>query len=262
MKESDVLYTVDGAVATLFLNRPANKNAISLDMVRLLRRFLMEAQQDEAVRGIILTGKGDAFCAGGDVRAMAEGKLRSWDMKKFLWEEVHRVILMVEEIDKPLIAAVNGDATGAGMGFSLMCDLRVCSERARFAESFIKLGLVAGDGDAYFLPRLVGIGKALELLLTGDLITAEQAFQLGIATKVVPHERLMEETRVLMEKIIRNPIQAVRMMKRAVYQAQTGSLRGHLDYISSQLSLLTETEDHLEAARAFLEKRKPVFKGR
>jgi enoyl-CoA hydratase/carnithine racemase len=231
-------------------------------MIRLLRRFLEEAQRDEAVKGIILTGKGDAFCSGGDVKAMAEGKLRSWDMKKFLWEEVHRVILMVEEIDKPLLAAVNGDATGAGMGFALMCDLRVCSERARFAESFIKLGLVAGDGDAYFLPRLIGPGKALELLLTGDLITAEQALQLGIATKVVPHERLLEETRALMDRIIRNPIQAVRMMKRAVFQSQTSSLRGHLDYISSQLSLLSETEDHLEAARAFMEKRKPVFKGK
>lgn len=262
MRESDVLYSVEGGVATLSLNRPKNKNAISLDMIRLLRRFLEEAQRDEAVKGIILTGKGDAFCSGGDVKAMAEGKLRSWDMKKFLWEEVHRVILMVEEIDKPLLAAVNGDATGAGMGFALMCDLRVCSERARFAESFIKLGLVAGDGDAYFLPRLIGPGKALELLLTGDLITAEQALQLGIATKVVPHERLLEETRALMDRIIRNPIQAVRMMKRAVFQSQTSSLRGHLDYISSQLSLLSETEDHLEAARAFMEKRKPVFKGK
>jgi enoyl-CoA hydratase/carnithine racemase len=262
MKESDVLYTVEGSVAILFLNRPRNKNAISLEMVRLLRRFFEEAQRDEAVKGIILTGKGDAFCAGGDVKAMAEGKLRSWDMKRFLWEEVHRVILMVEDIDKPLLAAVNGDATGAGMGFTLMCDLRVCSERARFAESFIKLGLVAGDGDAYFLPRLIGLGQALELLLTGDLITAEQALQLGIATKVVPHDRLLEETRMLMGRIIRNPSPAVRMMKRAVYQAQTSSLRNHLDYISSQLSLLSETEDHLEAARAFMEKRKPVFKGR
>lgn len=121
---------------------------------------------------------------------------------------------------------------------------------------------MAGDGDAYFLPRLIGMGKALELLLTGDLITADQALQLGIINKLVPHEQLMTESFALMDKIICNPPLAVRMMKRAVYQAQTSTLRNHLDYISSQISLLTETEDHLEAARAFVEKRKPVFKGK
>jgi enoyl-CoA hydratase/carnithine racemase len=260
MADPHVLYEAEGAVAIISFNRPKQQNAFSAEMIGLLHRFFDEARQDDAVKGIILTGKGDAFCAGGDVQAMAEGKLRAWNMKKFLWEGVHRVILLIEDLDKPIIAAVNGAATGAGMGLALMSDLRICSARARFAESFIKLGLVAGDGDAYFLPRIVGMGKAMELLLTGDLITAEQALEFGIVNKLVPHEQLMTASLALMEKIISNPPLAVRMMKRAVYQGQTGTLRSHLDYISSQLALLTETEDHLEAARAFMEKRKPVFK--
>lgn len=262
MAEPHVLYEVEGAVAVISFNRPKKQNAFSAEMIELLHRFFDKARRDDAIKGIILTGKGDAFCAGGDVRAMAEGKLRAWDMKKFLWEGVHRIVLLLEDLDKPIIAAVNGAATGAGMGLALMSDLRICSERARFAESFVKLGLVAGDGDAYFLPRIVGVGKALELLLTGDLITAEQALQFGIVNKLVPHGQVMTASLAMMERIISNPPLAVRMMKRAIYQAQTSTLRSHLDYISSQISLLTETEDHLEAARAFMEKRKAVFRGR
>jgi len=148
---------------------------------------------------------------------------------------------------------------GAGMDMAIMCDFRIASERARLAESYITMGLIPGDGGAYFLPRLVGIAKAMELLLTGDIITAGEALTLGIVNKVVPHDTLMEETVRLAEKIAAKPPLAIRMMKRAVRQAQASTLRAHLDYISSQLSLLSETEDHREAARSFLEKRKPVF---
>ena len=193
---------------------------------------------------------------------MAEGKLRSWDMKRYLWEGVHRIVLTLEDLDKPVIAAINGAAMGAGLDMAIMCDLRVCSDHARLAESYIMMGLVPGDGGAYFLPRLVGTAKALEMLLTGDVITAEEALQLGIVNRVVPHDNLMEETMKLAKKIAGRPPLAIRMMKRAVYQAQTSTLRAHLDYISSQLSLLSETQDHIEAATAFLEKRKPVFKGK
>ncbi|RPI73634.1 MAG: enoyl-CoA hydratase, partial [Desulfobacteraceae bacterium] len=153
-------------------------------------------------------------------------------------------------------------AMGAGMDMAIMCDLRVCSDRARFAESYILMGVVPGDGGAYFLPRLVGLSKALELLLTGDVLDAQEALRLGVVNRVVAHDQLMEHTLALAEKIASRPPLALRMMKRAVYQAQTGTLRAHLDYISSQISLLSETEDHREAARAFLDKRKPEFKGR
>jgi enoyl-CoA hydratase/carnithine racemase len=262
MEEPQVLYKVEGVIAVIALNRPEKKNAFSWEMIQLLHQFFKEAREDESVKGIILTGNGDAFSAGGDVREMAEGKLRSWEMKRFLWEGVHRVVLLLEDLDKPVVAAVNGAAIGAGMGLSLMCDLRVCSDRARFAELYIKMGLVPGDGSAYFLPRLIGTAKALELLLSGEMLTAEQAWQIGIVNKVVPHDQLMPETFAFLERIINNPPLAVRMMKRAVYQAQTSTLRNHLDYISSQISLLSETEDHLEAAQAFIAKRKPLYTGK
>jgi enoyl-CoA hydratase/carnithine racemase len=222
---------------------------------------LEKAREDKEVRVVVVTGKGGIFCSGGDIQEMAEGRLRSWDMKNFLWEGVHRIVLTLEALDKPVIAAINGAAMGAGMDMAIMCDMRICSDRAVLAESYIHLGLVPGDGGAYFLPRLVGLSKALELLLTGDEIHPEEALRLGIVNRVVKHEHLMTEALKLAGQIAQKPPMAVRMMKRAILQARNSSLRSHLDYISSQLALLSETGDHLEAAKAFLEKRKPVFNG-
>ncbi|MBW1850762.1 MAG: enoyl-CoA hydratase/isomerase family protein [Deltaproteobacteria bacterium] len=262
MNEPHVLYEIKNHVAIITLNRPEEKNSFSLEMIRLWNDYLKRAREDNKVRVVVITGKGNTFCSGGDIREMAEGKLRSWNMKTFLWEGVHRIVLALEDLDKPVIAAINGAAMGAGMDMAIMCDIRICSEKARLAESYINLGLVPGDGGAYFLPRLVGCSKALELLLTGDEITPEEALRLGIVNRVVTHEHLMEETLKLGDKIAQKPPMAVRMIKRAIYQAQASSLRSHLDYISSQLALLTETEDHLEAANSFLEKRKPTFTGK
>lgn len=262
MTEGHAIYEVEGYISTITLNRPDAKNAFSEEMITLWRQFLEEARFDEKVRVIIITGKGDTFCSGGDVREMAEGRLKSWAMKRFLWEGVHRIVLALEDLDKPIIAAVNGAAMGAGMDMAIMCDLRVCSDRAQFAESYVNMGLVPGDGGAYFLPRLVGVARALELLLTGDVLSAKEALELGIVNKVVPHDKLMDETRALAEKIARKSPPAIQMTKRAVYQSLSSTLRLHLDYISSQVCLLTETEDHREAARSFLEKRRPVFEGR
>lgn len=262
MNEDPVLYAVENHCARITLNRPEVKNAFSPEMIRLWREYLSEAGRDDRVRVVVVTGKGDTFCSGGDIRDMAEGKLRSWDMKNYVWEGVHRIVLALEDLDKPVIASINGAAMGAGLDMALMCDMRICSDKAKLAESYILMGLVPGDGGAYFLPRLVGVSKALELFLTGDPIRPEEALRLGMVNRVVPHDRLMEETLALAEKITSRPPLAVRMMKRAVYQAQTSTLRSHLDYISSQLSLLSETEDHIEAAKAFLEKRPPLFKGK
>lgn len=261
MREPHVLYQVEGPIAWILLNRPEVKNTFSEEMITLWREFLERARTDEQVRVVVVTGKGEAFCSGGDIRDMAGGKLRLWEMKRFLWEGVHRIALALEDLDKPVIAAINGAAMGAGLDMAMMCDLRICSERAKLSESYILLGLVPGDGGAYLLPKLVGLGKALELLLTGDVISPEEALRIGLVNQVVPHDRLMEEAKRLAEKIASRPPLAVRMMKRAVYQAQSSTLRSHLDYISSQLALLSETRDHQEAARAFVEKRRPVFKG-
>ncbi len=262
MNQQHVLYEVKDHIAIITLNRPEVKNAFSHEMIDLWNRYLIKAREDRDVRVIILTGKGDTFCSGGDIREMAEGKLRSWDMKNFLWEGVHRIALTLEDLDKPVIAAINGDAMGAGMDMALMCDIRICSEKARLGESYINLGVVPGDGGAYYLPGLVGISKALELFLTGDVMNPEEALKIGIVNRVVPHEDLLSETLALANKIAAKPPMAVRMTKRAVFQARNSDLRSHLDYISSQLALLTETEDHSEAARAFLEKRRPDFSGK
>ncbi|HQB34923.1 MAG TPA: enoyl-CoA hydratase-related protein [Syntrophorhabdus sp.] len=262
MSEPHTLYNVNNHVAIITLNRPKAKNAFSTEMISLWQEYLEEARKNDEIRVIIVTGKGDTFCSGGDIRDMAEGKLKSWDMKRFLWDGVHRIVLTLEDLDKPVIAAINGAAMGAGMDMAIMCDMRVCSDRAKLAESYIMMGLVPGDGGAYFLPRLTGVSKGLELLLTGDVIDPEEALRLGIVNRVVPHENLMEETMKLAAKIAARPPLAIRMMKRAVYQGQTSTLRAHLDYISSQISLLSETHDHMEAATAFLEKRTPVFTGK
>jgi enoyl-CoA hydratase/carnithine racemase len=261
MAEPHVLYDVREHVATITLNRPEARNAFSPEMVALWRDSLIKAKENPDVRVIVVTGNGDTFCSGGDIRDMAEGRLQSWDMKNFLWEGVHRIVLTLEDLDKPVIAAINGAAMGAGLDMALMCDLRVCSDHAKLAESYIMMGLVPGDGGAYFLPRVVGVAKAFELLLTGDVIGPEEALNIGLVNKVVPHDQLLQETGMLAQKIASKPPLAVRMMKRAVYQGQTSSLRAHLDYISSQLSLLSVTRDHREAAQAFLEKRKPEFRG-
>ena len=261
MNEPNILYKVEGHTGVITINRPEAKNAFSPEMIHSWRVALEDAKKDDRIRVIVVTGEGDTFCSGGDIRDMVEGKLCSWGMKNFLWEGVHRIILTLEDLDKPVIAAINGAAMGAGLDMAIMCDLRICSDRAKLAESYILMGLVPGDGGAYFLPRLVGLAKALELFLTGDVLTPREALKMGLVNRVVSHERLMEEAMLLAEKIGSRPPLAVRMMKRAVYQAQKSDLRSHLDYISSHISLLSETADHREAATAFLEKRSPVFSG-
>jgi len=262
MDKAHVLYETREQTAVITLNRPGAGNAFSPEMIFLWNGYLLEARADDQVRVVVVTGRGDTFCSGGDIRDMAEGKLRSWDMKRFVWDGVHRIALTLEDLDKPVIAAVNGAAMGAGLDMALMCDMRVCSDRARLAESYVNMGVVPGDGGAWYLPRLIGTARALELLLTGEVLTAQQALELGLVNRVAPHEELMDQALALAGKIASKPPLAVRMIKRAVYQGTSSTLRAHLDYISSQLALLTETEDHMEAARAFLEKRKPEFKGK
>lgn len=256
MKEPHLLYDLQGHVARLTLNRPEVKNAFSEEMLTLWHRSLLRAKEDPEVRVLVVTGKGDTFCSGGDVRTMGREGMGPLEMKRYLWEGVHRIALALEDLDKPVIAAVNGAALGAGMDMALMCDIRICSDRARLAESYIHLGLVPGDGGAYFLPRLAGLPKALELLMTGEVLTPDQALSLGIVNRVVPHASLMEETYKLAFSLARKPPMALAMIKRAVYQAQRSTLRDHLDYISSQVALLCETREHKEAVDAFLSGKK------
>ncbi|TCP58265.1 enoyl-CoA hydratase/carnithine racemase [Tumebacillus sp. BK434] len=270
-----LLFEVNEGIATIVLNRPEARNAFSIPMIEAWVKALEECRDREDIRVVVLTANGKAFCAGGDVKAMREGRgflepgeseldthSTGLARKNSLWKLIQRVPLTLEQVDKPVIAAVNGDAIGAGCDMALMCDMRVAADTARFAEAYVKLGIVPGDGGAYFLPRLVGMPKALELLLTGDLIDAGEALRIGLVNRVVPAEQLMEETYKLARKIAAQPPVAVQLIKRAAYQSVNADLRTALDLVSSHMAIATETEDYREAMQAMFEKRQGVFKGR
>jgi enoyl-CoA hydratase/carnithine racemase len=209
-----------------------------------------------------VTGEGRAFCSGGDVGRMSDVRPHPLDGKNNLWEHIHRVPKTLEAMDKPVIAMVNGLAVGAGMGMCVMCDIRIAADTARFSTGYVKVGLVPGDGDTYFLPRLVGAAKALELLWTADFIEAPEALRLGIVQRMVPATDLRAETYALAQQIANGPQIPVRMIKRLVYQSLKLDLRTHLDLVSSHMGLVRQTADHAEGVAAFKEKRAAKFTGR
>ncbi len=259
---SDLLYEVKDRIATITLNRPDKLNAFTRPMIEAWARSLGEAQADDAVHVVVVTGAGRAFCAGGDVGRMGQGAPTPLEHKNQLWENIHRVPRTLEAMDKPVLAMVNGLAVGAGMGMSLMCDVRVASEEARFSTGYVKVGLVPGDGDTFFLPRLVGPAKALELLWTADFVEAADALRLGIVNRVVPAAQLHETTYALARQIADGPQIPIRMIKRLVYQSLRLDLRTHLDLVSSHMAVVRQTIDHVEGVAAFKEKRAPRFQGR
>ncbi len=258
----ELLYEVKDRIAALTLNRPDKMNAFTGAMIERWAWALNEAQRDPDVNVVVVTGAGKAFCSGGDVARMGQGEPTPLDHKNTLWEHIHRVPKALEQMDKPVIAMVNGVAVGAGMGMAVMCDLRIASDAARFSTGYVRVGLVPGDGDTYFLPRLVGSAKALELLWTAEFIEAPEAERLGIVNHVVPADRLAEETFALARKIADGPQVPIRMIKRLVYQSLRLDLRTHLDLVSSHMAVVRETEDHKEGVQAFKDKRPPKFKGR
>ena len=260
---SDLLYDVKDKIATITLNRPDKLNAFTGEMIDGWAKSLAAAQADDDVNVVIVTGTGRAFCSGGDVGRMREGGAPSaLDGKNSLWEGIHRVPKTLEAMDKPVIAMVNGLAVGAGMGMTVMCDVRIAAESARFSTGYVRVGLVPGDGDTYFLPRLVGAAKALELLWTADFIEAAEAHRLGIVQRVVPDAQLKESTYAFARQIADGPQIPIRMIKRLVYQSLRLDLRTHLDLVSSHMSIVRQTADHAEGVAAFKEKRPAKFQGR
>jgi enoyl-CoA hydratase/carnithine racemase len=249
----DIIYEKSYPLALIYLNRPETKNVFTEDMMDSLRKALKNAKADDDIKVIVLGGKGGAFCAGGNIKDMANGKLSSWGMKNYLWEKVQRVTLLMEDIDKPIIASIDGPAYGGGFDLTLACDLRIVSERAIFCSSFARIGLAPGNGGAYFLPRLIGFSKAMEILFTARDVNADEALRIGLADRVVPADKLQEETTRYGMEIGSQPLGALRAIKRAVYNGQKSDLRAHLDYMSSQLGLLTQTEAHKEAVNKILQ---------
>ncbi|MEE8395015.1 MAG: enoyl-CoA hydratase-related protein [bacterium] len=258
-----LLFDVQNGIATITLNRPEKLNAFTSEMLAAWTDAYRQCRDRDDIRVAILTGAGRGFCSGGDVSRMGDAeKVTPLWMKNDLWSTIQTLALTAAEVDKPLICAVNGAATGAGMDVTLMCDLRIAAESARFAESYVKLGLVPGGGGCWFLPRLIGPTKAAELLLTGDFVDAREALRIGLVSEVVPDAQLMEKAHQLAGRIARNPLHSIRLIKRAMQQGRNIDLRTHLDQVSSHIAVARATEDHAEAVAAFREKREPVFKGK
>ena len=259
---SDLLYEKKDKIATITLNRPDKLNAFTGSMIEAWAKSLADAQADPDVNVVVVTGAGRAFCAGGDVARMGQGEPTQLDHKNMLWEGVHRVPKTLETLDKPVIAMVNGLAVGAGMGMTVMCDVRIAAQSARFSTGYVRVGLVPGDGDTFFLPRLVGPAKALELLWTADFIEAPDALRLGIVQRVVPDAELRDATYTFARQIADGPQIPIRMIKRLVYQSMKLDLRTHLDLVSSHMAIVRQSDDHKEGVAAFKEKRAPKFQGR
>ena len=256
MEFTDILYQVEAPLATITLNRPEIKNAFTLPMLASMGRALRQAADDPLVKVIIVTGAGGSFCSGGNVKDMAAGRLQSWEMKRYLWEHVQRIPLLLEDVDKPVIAAIDGVAFGGGFDLALACDFRFAAARSSFCSTFVRIGLAPGDGGAYLLPRMLGRSKALDILLTGRVIRMSEASDLGLVDRVVASDVLLSEVRTYAGEIAQWPLPAIRAIKRAVNQGERSDLRSHMDYVSSQLALLSEMPEHLEAVNRLVAARK------
>ncbi len=255
MELADLIYRKSNAVASISLNRPETNNAFTLPMLDGLEAAFRDARRDERIKVIVLSGQGNAFCSGGNIKDMASGKLTSWDMKRFLWEHVQRIPLLMEDLDKPVIGAIDGPAHGGGFDLAMACDLRIATIRATFCAAYVRIGLAPGNGSAYYLARCLGASRALDLLLTGRVIKMEEALDLGLVQMTVRPERLEEEVDAYASQMTRWPLESLRAVKRAVRNGLHSDLRSHLDYMSSQLALLSQTPEHKEAIRKLAQKK-------
>lgn len=253
-----------GAVVVATLNRPDQRNAISeTEHSEEIRDFCAEMTRDRSVRAVVLTGAGKAFCAGGNVKDMGRkaGMFGGspYDQRSAYRTGIQLIPTALYELEVPVVAAVNGPAIGAGLDLACMCDIRIASERAIFAESFVKLGIVPGDGGAWLLPRVIGMGRASLMTLTGDSIDAATALEYGLVSEVVPGEACLERAIEIAGAIAANPGHATRMAKRLLREGQDMKLAPLLELSAAFQALAHHTQDHHEAVAAFLEKRGPDF---
>ena len=259
-----LVYDVKDAIATLTLNRPERLNALGDTLREEFVEGLRRAIDDPDVRVVVITGAGKAFCAGGDVKAMQEAKAEN--RERPLMERVapgrDRAVLLMRESPKPLIAAVNGAAAGAGMNIALACDIRLASTTAKFSQAFVRRGLHPDWGGTYFLPRIVGMAKAAEMIFTGAVIDAEEALRLGIVSALHAPEALLPATYELAARIAAGPPIAIRLARRALYHNQDVDLKSALEFETFAQTICFDTEDAREGIRAFVEKREPKFAGR
>lgn len=262
-----VVYEKSGRVATVTINRSETRNAIAehtdcTDLVAAIQR----ADADREVSVLILTGAGTAFSAGGNLKSIRDrvgiGRLDSPVATRANYKKgVQLIPLALQAVEITTIAAINGHAIGLGLDIAAYCDLRVAADSAKFASSFVKVGIVPGDGGAWILPRVVGYARAAELILTGDTIDAREALAMGLVNQVVPATEVMAAARKLADRVAVNPPQALRLAKRLLRQGQTSTLPDLLELSAAFQALAHETADHDEALAAFFEKRPPKFTG-
>lgn len=261
-----LLITRRGHTALVTLNRPDTRNALSgEDMFAAFEALVDKLNADLSVRAAVLTGAGSAFCSGGNVAEMRDrtGMFAGPpdEITERYRQGIQRIPRALARLQVPLIAAVNGPAIGAGNDLACMCDLRIASTTARFAESFVKVGIIPGDGGCWLLPRVIGHAKAAQLALTGDTIDADEALRIGLVSRVVEPDQLLPDALALASRIAANPPQVLRWTKQLLQQARTGTLDEALDAAGRLQGLAHHTADHAEAVAAFFEKRAPVFSG-
>jgi enoyl-CoA hydratase/carnithine racemase len=258
-----VTLTREGPVLILTLNDPTSRNALTGNSaVDELCAAAELIARDTSIRVGILTGEGPAFSSGGNVKdmerfttdAVSAAEIRLWYING-----IQRLARAMHAIEVPMIAAVNGAAAGAGFDLTTMCDIRIASANARFAESFVKVGLIPGDGGAWLLPRVVGLSKAMEMAFTGEALSAEEALACGLVSQVVPPDQLMTAARELAGRIAQNPGNALRMTKRLLREGQVNTFDSVLTTAAAMQAVAHKSPEHREAVLAFIEKRKPVF---
>ena len=262
---TDLNLVQEGFLLWVELDRPESKNAISLNMAHGLARVLRIADQDPSVRVVLIKGSGGSFCAGGDLKAMRDEKemfAGEPEELRFRYETgIQEIPKSILRFEKPLIAVVEGAAIGAGLDLACMCDIRIATAESKFGETFVKLGLVSGDGGSWFLQRIVGLGKALELSLTGQVIDGLEAHKIGLVQRLAIGSEILQEAKSLAEKISQNGPTAVRLVKKSLYHAQRSDPWDHLERAAAYQAIAQRTEDHRQGVEAMLQKQRPKFEG-
>lgn len=257
-----ILYEKDGGVATISLNRPKALNTFNGALHEEIRDALGDTAGDEGVRCVVLRGEGRGFSAGADLTEITEKDGGNADLGEYLRETYGRLISRMVEVEKPIVASLHGPVYGAGLGLALACDLRLAAEDATFSVAFVKIGLIPDAGVTFFLPRVVGLGRAMEMSMLGESVDAAEALGIGLVNKVVPDESLEEETSALASRLAALPTQALAGIKRALYASFESDLPSALEREAANQTVCGYTQDHKEGVAAFFEKREPNFSGR
>lgn len=261
-----VLFERHGAVALVTLNDPMARNSLTPELVDGLCKILAASNNDPTLSCIVLTGAGKSFCAGGNIKHMRDGDDPMYsgtphEMQEAYRDGVQMIPRLFHALDVPVIAAVNGHAIGAGCDLAAMCDIRIAAPEASFAESFMRVGIVSGDGGAWLLPRVIGVSRALEMALTCRALDADEALRWGLITHVVPAEDLLEMALEMAQSIAAFPPRSIRLNKRLIVKSQEMTLDGSLELSAAFQAIIQNTADQKEAVNALLEKRTPIFQG-